>query len=291
MTTGIVNLAKPGGISSRAAVDRVARCAGTRRAGHAGTLDPLATGVLVVCLGRATRLVEYVQRLPKEYVATFVLGQSSPTDDTTGEVTVVAGTSRPAAAEVRAALAQFVGAIEQVPPAYSALKVEGRRAYELARRGDAVELAARPVDVYSIVVERYEYPELALRIRCGSGTYVRALGRDLARALGTEGVMSALTRTAIGSFSLADACPVDALAPESFSQWLLPIERGVEALGRIELTDEQLDRIGKGQAIALAAEQQAAELAAFDRQGKLRAILMRKVDGSWKPAKNDLHVD
>ena len=169
------------------------------KAGHAGTLDPLASGVLVIALGAATRLIEYVQREPKQYRAQFFLGRSSPTDDTDGQVTALEAPPVPSRDEIVAAAASLVGTIEQRPPAYSALKVHGRRAYELARRGQHVELAPRPVTIYRLDVTRYEYPELELDIECSSGTYVRAIGRDLAERVRTKAVMSALIRQAVAA--------------------------------------------------------------------------------------------
>src|SRR5688572_14701988 len=138
-----------------------------------------------MAIGPATRLVEYVQRMPKTYRATFLLGRTSDTEDIEGQVCELADPPVPSTEQVQAALPRFVGTIEQVPPAYSALKVAGRRAYDLARHGEAVELAARAVEIHSLELVSYAYPELALLVRCGGGTYIRSLGRDIARALGT----------------------------------------------------------------------------------------------------------
>src|SRR5262249_45363855 len=154
------------------------------RLGHTGTLDPLATGVLVLCVGSATRLADYVQRMSKTYRSLFRLGARSDTDDADGAVTPVAGAAAPEPAALEACLRQFVGTIEQVPPAYSAAKVTGQRAYDLARRGREVSLQARAVQVHGIEVLRYDYPELEVEVRCGKGTYIRALARDLGARLG-----------------------------------------------------------------------------------------------------------
>src|SRR5262249_43555691 len=154
----------------------------------------------VICVGQATRLIQYVQRLPKRYRATFLLGRHSETDDTEGEITLIEGAPQPARAEIEAALSKFIGDIEQRPPAHSAVKIAGRRAYKLARQGRAVEIAPRTVTIHSLNILRYDYPELELVVECGSGTYIRSLGRDLASALGTAAVMSALERTAVGGF-------------------------------------------------------------------------------------------
>ena len=197
---GFLNLNKPAGVTSRDVVNQVQRLVRPEKVGHAGTLDPLATGVLVVCVGRATRLTEYVQRMPKHYSATFLFGRQSDTEDIDGQVIELADPPQPKRDQIEATLPKFLGEIQQVPPAYSALKVEGRRAYDLARRGEDVQLAARPVVIYELRIVAYEYPELRLDIVCGSGTYVRSLGRNIARTVGTQAVMSALVRTAIGNF-------------------------------------------------------------------------------------------
>src|SRR5262245_40734947 len=225
MPDGLLVLDKPHGMTSRAAVDRALRWfpRGTK-VGHTGTLDPLATGVLVLCVGAATRLADHVQLMGKTYRSTFRLGARSDTDDADGLVTSVEGGTPPAEDAVRAALAAFVGTIEQVPPAYSAAKVTGRRAYDLARRGGQVELAARPVQVYSIDVRRYDYPELDVEVRCGKGTYVRSLARDLGEKLGCGGLVQALRRTRVGPFRAEDAVALDAGAEAARARLLPPAQ-------------------------------------------------------------------
>ena len=228
---GILNIDKPRGLTSRAVVDTVNRLLrdlgftrGTLpKVGHAGTLDPLATGVLVLGVGDATRLIELVQSRPKEYRGTFIFGCRSDTDDVTGQV--VAGDTARAATiqreELDAALIPFRGRIEQVPPAFSAVHVGGQRAYKLARRGEEVELQARTVEVHRLEVMRFEPPELTLDIECGSGTYIRSIGRDLGERFGCGAMMSALCRTRIGPFELSQAVPLDQLTPDSLAARLL----------------------------------------------------------------------
>jgi tRNA pseudouridine55 synthase len=199
---GLLNLNKPSGITSRGAIDLVCRLAGKTKVGHAGTLDPLASGVLVVGVGAATRLIEYVQRMPKHYTATFLLGRQSETEDIESLVVELDDPPIPTREEIVAATGRFCGRIQQRPPAYSAVKVAGRRAYALARAGREVELDARPITVHRLEVRAYAYPTLTLEVRCGGGTYVRSLGRDLAASLGTAAVMSELVRTAIGGFRI-----------------------------------------------------------------------------------------
>ncbi|MEX2176574.1 MAG: tRNA pseudouridine(55) synthase TruB [Pirellulaceae bacterium] len=281
---GLLNLHKPAGITSRDVVNRVQRLVRPVKVGHAGTLDPLATGVLVLGLGPATRLVEYVQRLPKTYRAMFLFGRSSDTEDIAGQVVELADPPVPTHAALCGALSRFVGSIEQVPPAYSALKVAGRRAYDMARRGETVRLAPRTIEIYAAELLDYRYPEVQLRLQCGSGTYVRSLGRDLARALGSEAVMSALVREAIGNFSLNDALSCDQLSLELVRQHLLPATAGLGTLPRIELTAEEEARLRKGQAVANRWQLAAGEAAAIAPAGDLMAIV-EAAQGSIRPDK------
>ena len=246
---GLLNLNKPSGMTSRDAVDCVQRVVGPLKAGHAGTLDPLASGVLVVCVGAATRLIEYVQRMTKHYAATFLLGRQSPTEDIEGGASELENPPVPTLPQITAAAAALTGTIRQRPPAFSAIKVGGRRAYELARRGKPVELEPRTVVVHRLEVESYAYPELKLRVECGSGTYVRSLGRDLAESLGTAAVMSALVRTAVGTFRLADAIDPLSLRRENWTDHLLPPLQAVETLPRVTLDAAELARVRSGQAI------------------------------------------
>jgi tRNA pseudouridine55 synthase len=282
---GFLNLDKPVGITSRTAVDRVARLVKPAKAGHAGTLDPLASGVLVVAVGSATRLIEYVQQMPKRYRGTFLLGHSSASEDVEGDVTVHADAPRPTLAELQAAGAKFLGETLQRPPAFSALKVNGKRAYELARKGMTVELEPRPIAVTRLDVLAYSYPELVLDIECSGGTYVRSLGRDLAIALGTSAVMSALVRTAIGKFTIETAAHYDKLTPETLPQWLQPPSHALAHLPRLELTEAEIEEITNGRYIRRDTPPIPGELAALDAAGGLVAILTHVPDGALKPVR------
>ncbi len=248
---GILNINKPAGWTSRDVVNRVQRLVRPAKAGHAGTLDPLATGVLVVCVGPATRLISYVQQMPKTYEATFLLGRTSPSDDTETDVVELADAPEPTQAEIEAKLPQFLGTIEQRPPAYSALKVRGQRAYKLAREGQAVELKSRPVEIYELTIDSYAYPELRLTMRCGSGTYVRSLGRDLAESLGTGAVMSALTRTAIGDFCVGEGLNIEQLDGELIGKSLVAPLAAVAHLPRLELSEVQKIELQHGRLISV----------------------------------------
>ena len=222
---GILNLHKPQGMTSRDVVNVVQRIVKPVKVGHAGTLDPMATGVLLVALGKATKLISRLQQSPKTYVADFVLGQRSDTDDATGAVENVPTEAVFTAQQVEDALQTFVGTIEQVPPAFSAVKVNGQRAYTKARRGEDVTLKAKPVTVYGIQLQQFDWPRLRVTIECGSGTYIRSIARDLGTQLGCGGLMSALERTAIGRFSVEDAIDPQSLSADNLaSQLANPID-------------------------------------------------------------------
>ncbi len=284
---GLLNVDKPAGMTSRNVVNVVQRMAGKNKVGHAGTLDPLATGVLVLCLGQATRLIEYVQRMPKSYRGKFLLGRSSPTEDVEGEVTILPEPRVPTRDEIETAATALTGEVQQRPPSYSALKIGGRRAYNLARAGKQVELKPRPVTIYQLEVVAYSYPELTLDVRCSSGTYVRSLGRDLAESVGSAAVMSALTRTAIGSFHIDDAISLDAVTPENLESHLSPAAHAVEALPKIVLDRRQELEIANGRWIVCdeSPKPQPAEVAAIDAEGQLLAILAPQPRGKLKPSR------
>jgi len=286
LDSGLLNVDKPAGITSRDAVNLVERLARPAKVGHAGTLDPLATGVLVICVGSATRLIEYVQRMPKTYVGTFLLGRSSATEDTDGPVTLLPDPPIPEVAQIEAAAEKFVGSLLQRPPIFSALKVAGQRAYDLARRGEVVELKPRPIEVYSMKVRHYEYPKLVLEIECSSGTYIRSLGRDLAESLGTAAVMSALVRTAIGPWTLDTAVDPGTLTALDWRARLDPPRKALSALPVRELTPAEVSRVRQGLFISVTASAADQEIAAIDTCGQLVAILVARSSGQWGAAKN-----
>ena len=229
---GLLLIDKPPGVTSHDAVDRIRRALGTRKVGHAGTLDPLATGLLLVGVGRATRLLRFLGDLPKVYVGTGRLGVETTTLDADGEVV------REAAVEVnedmlRAAMTRFVGDIEQVPPAYSAVKVGGRKLYQSARQGRAVVAPPRRVRVETFELLRLERPRFEFLVRCSSGTYVRSLVADVGRELGPGAHLVALRRTAIGPYRVEDATTPDAPGR------LVPLERAAGHLQAIDLTEDE----------------------------------------------------
>ena len=283
---GLLVIDKPGGMTSRAAVNRLQGWfpRGTR-IGHAGTLDPLATGVLVVCLGQATRLTEYVQRMEKTYRAGLLLGARSDTDDVEGQVIPLSVGSPPAPDDVVHKLQTFVGEIAQVPPAYSAAKITGRRAYDLARQGKAIDLQPRTVHIHAINLLAYDYPQLEIDVRCGKGTYVRSLARDLGERLGCGALIESLRRTRIGPFSVENAISVD-LPGETARSQLLPISLAVADLPHVVLELPQIERLGRGQHVPLqklAFESQ--EVAVFDPSNVLIGV------ATFDPIQQSLHAE
>ena len=279
--TGVIPVDKPVGVSSRHVVDVVARALRLKAVGHAGTLDPLASGVVIVCVGHATKLVDYVHDLPKHYVAAFLLGRSSPSDDFETPIEEETSPVRPTLVEIEAAAAAFRGAILQRPCDYSAVHVEGKRAYRLARKGRPLVLESKPVRIERLAITGYEWPRLAVEIECSSGTFVRALGRDLAESLGTKAVMESLVRTAVGPFALPASTPLDAITPDGVRSSLLPAAAAVAHLPSMVLGDDVLADAVRGGLLECAAST-AAAVAALDATGQLVGILKRLDSGSYR---------
>jgi tRNA pseudouridine55 synthase len=273
---GLLNVKKPSGMSSRAVVDDLVRLLPRGKVGHAGTLDPLASGVLIVCLGSATRLAENVQRLAKTYRAVIRLGARSDTLDTDGRVEWVDNPSIPSKSEVEDALKEQVGEIHQLPPEYSALKIKGKRAYELARGGQHIVLEPRIVRIDRIEVVAYLWPHLELEIACGGGTYIRSIARDVGAALGCGGLIESLVRTRIGPFRIEDAVEPLTVTPASLPDRLHPLLTAVPDLPTIRLGASQVAAIRQGRVIAaddLSLESVPnGEIALLDPDGLLVAI-------------------
>ena len=254
---GILVINKPAGPTSHDIVALIRRLAATKRVGHGGTLDPFAGGVLPIFLGHATRVVEYHLGDTKRYRATVCFGGSSTTDDLEGEITPSDGAA-PGRAAAEGALAAMVGPISQRPPAYSAIKVGGRRAYAMARAGETVVLAERPVTLHALDLVSWdgtdpERPVAVVDVTCSAGTYVRAIARDLGDAVGSAAYLGALSRTASGPFELANAVPLDdvraaaADSPEGLLPMLRPIDDGLDAFPVIALSDAELLAVARGQ--------------------------------------------
>ncbi len=275
MTDGLVVVDKPAGITSHDVVARVRRLAGTRKVGHAGTLDPMATGVLVLGVDRATRLLGHLMLTDKAYSATVRLGATTTSDDADGEVLVERPVEGVTSEHVREALATMVGEIEQVPSAVSAIKVDGRRAYDRVRAGEQVELAARRVRVDAIEVTRHEGMEVDIDVRCSSGTYIRAIARDLGELLGCGAHLTALRRTAVGPYDLAVARTLDELA-DDFG--VLPIgEAARAAFATLDLDEEQAADVRFGRRLALDLE--AEPCAVFAPDGTFLALYEQRAPG------------
>jgi tRNA pseudouridine55 synthase len=285
--TGVIPVDKPVGVSSRHVVDMVARALGMKSVGHAGTLDPLASGVVVVCVGHATKLVDYLHDLTKHYAATFLLGRSSPSDDLETPVEEEEQPVRASAAEIEAAAIAFRGDILQRPCDYSAVHVDGKRAYRLARKGRPVVLDSKPVRIERLEIMGYEWPRLAVEIECSSGTFVRALGRDLAESLGTKAVMESLVRTAVGPFSQRASIPLDAITPDTARAAILPAGAAVAHLASMVLADDVLESAVRGGLLQVP-DTNTPAVAAIDASGQLIGILKRLESGSYRLRPNFL---
>jgi len=246
---GLLNVNKPVGCTSHDVVAAVRRRVGRGvKVGHAGTLDPFADGVLVLCLGAATRLADYVQARAKRYRACICVGATSTSDDCEGPITAVSNGAAPDERQVHQVLERFVGRIEQVPPAHSAVHVAGRRAYKLARAGKCPDLPARIVSIHSMELVRYAYPDLEIEVCCGAGTYLRALARDIGSALGVGGYCLRLRRTAVGEFRLDQAKAVDEL---DLAADLVGPVAAVQSLPKVSLDDDDAALIATGRPVRL----------------------------------------
>jgi tRNA pseudouridine55 synthase len=253
---GVLPVDKPVGPTSHDVVGAVRRALRIKQVGHTGTLDPFASGLLLVCIGPATRLAEYITPLPKTYLATMRLGESTDTDDHTGTVVSSSDSWRDVSPEaIEAALMAQVGEIDQVPPAYSAKKVAGERMYDVARRGGEVDLPPVRVTIHSLQVVSIDLPDVVFEVECGSGTYIRAIARDVGRALGAGGHLRELRRTHIGAHDVARAVPVDQLGDEALvaSALLAPAD-AVSHLSHGRVDERGVADLGFGRAVAVDAE-------------------------------------
>lgn len=253
MLQGFLNIDKPAGWTSRDVVNVVVKlCPKGTKVGHAGTLDPLATGVLVVAVGRTTRLIEYAQDGTKSYRGEFLLGRVSDTEDIEGKVTELEDAPQISQTAMEAVLPSFSGVLMQRPPAYSAIQVDGQRSYDRARRGEVVDLPARPVRIDSVELLSFDYPRFELQVVCGKGTYIRSLGRDIAEKLSSGAVMSQLRRLRVGAFAIEDAVDLETLRTEGVAGFLRPAMDAIPAeMPRVALERELLWRLLNGQVMPL----------------------------------------
>jgi tRNA pseudouridine55 synthase len=288
--SGLVIVAKSGGMTSHDVVARIRKLAGTRRVGHAGTLDPMATGVLVIGVEKATRLLGYLALSEKEYSATIRLGQSTVTDDAEGEplpsaAGAAATVSRLDEGTLAAALAALSGEIMQEPPKVSAIKVNGQRAYRLTRSGAAPELKARPVTIHKLELLGWReaghgLADIDIAVTCSSGTYIRAIARDLGTALGTGGHLTVLRRTRVGPYGIAAAKTLDQLA-EAFA--VMPLaQAAAAAFDTLRLSADEARLVSHGVSIRAPAAATDERMAAFGPDGNLIALLVSQ-DGELRP--------
>ena len=274
--SGVVAIDKPAGVTSFDVVQAVRRAVGVRRVGHAGTLDPFATGLLVVCVGEATKAVTFLMDGDKEYEATVQLGIETDTCDIEGEVVARAPVGPLTVATVEAVTARFVGVVEQVPPAYSAIKKDGKRLYELARAGVEVVVPPRMVRIEACDVLALEGDLLSLHVRCGKGTYIRSLGRDLGRALETVAHLRALRRTAIGPLRVEEALTLDELRSmerATVAARLVPVDRALSHLRAVSLDEDAAWRVSCGQRVRLDGVEDGPVARAIGPDGRLIAVV------------------
>ncbi len=280
---GILNIHKPKGLTSRQVVNRIQRLAKPAKVGHAGTLDPMATGVLAVCVGRATRLVPYIQNYHKKYNAQFVLGKRSNTDDITGDVTEAPNFPEINQSDIEKLLPQFRGIIQQTPPQFSAVHIDGKRAYQLARQGEQVEIPSRDVEVYELEMTQFDFPDFTLEMKCGSGTYVRSIGRDMGELLKCGAVMTNLVRTEIGLYNIANTVLLDEITEENWGDFLLPPSTAVCNLPSYHLTNTDCQQVIHGRPVLLKEEitfPSQATVALFKEENQLAAL------AEYKPQDN-----
>jgi len=287
---GILNLDKPTGWTSHDVVAKVRRLLGIRKVGHAGTLDPLATGVLVVCVGNATRVVEYLVKGQKVYRATARLGIDTDTYDADGDVIAEMPLPTLSRQDLTQALAAFVGDIQQIPPTYSAIKQNGIPVYRKARRGETVKLNPRPVTIYRIDLLDWQSPDLTIEVTCGAGTYIRSLTHDLGQMLGCGAVLTALTRLRSGSFILEDAINLETLAKAvetgQVTQYLHPLRSALAGLTPVAVDSTAAAQIAHGQAVPCSTPPETATGYALGPEGNVLAILAYDARRSlWRPRK------
>lgn len=285
---GFLNVDKPQGLTSHDVVAKVRRRAAELghkglKVGHAGTLDPLATGVLVVCLGAATRLSEYAMDTTKRYRARVHLGVATETYDAEGAITAERDASHLTEADVRRLLPEFTGELEQLPPMYSAIKQGGRKLYELARAGQEVERTPRAVRIDALEVSAWQPPQFTLDVTCSAGTYIRSLAHDLGERLGVGAHLAALARTGSGAFRLTDAVALDTLlASDDWTPYLIPPKAALPHLPAVTFTADAADAIAHGRTVE--GGENGAVALAYDTDERLIAVV-RGTGGRWKPEK------
>lgn len=269
---GVLCIDKPAGLTSHDVVARVRFISGIRRVGHTGTLDPLATGLLIVCLGRATRLAEFLTRQNKEYLATIRLGQETKTYDAEGMI-LAEKPVNVSEIQLLAALEQFKGKIKQIPPMYSAVKVGGQPLYRQARRGKVIERPAREVLIFELELLRWESPQAQIRLVCSSGTYVRAIAHDLGQTLGCGAYLKGLRRTAIGNHRVDTAVSLEDLQKQGWQEHLQPSDVAVSHLPEVVLSEEEAISLYHGQRVLDHLASSESLVRAYDEEGRFIGVL------------------
>lgn len=282
--SGVLNVDKPLGWTSHDVVNRVRRALGVKRVGHAGTLDPLATGVLLVCVGPAARMSEFLMASTKTYVADVHLGRETTTDDTEGAITGEADVSGVSPVTIQAALPAFLGDIQQIPPAYSAIKQDGKKLYELARKGQAVEAAPRHVRIEAIRLLDWMPPIARIEVVCGAGTYIRSLARDLGRSLGVGGSLAGLRRTVSGRFRAEDGLTEAALHdPAALRTALIPLRLALAGWPELPLDEGTLADVRMGRVLTTSLRPEPGTLALGIAPDGEVAALLRATPAGWQP--------
>ncbi len=287
--SGVIVVDKPIGMTSHEVVQVIRRGTGIRRAGHTGTLDPRASGVLIILVGPAVRLSEYISASDKRYQAVIRLGTTTDTYDADGRVLSSADV-HVTEEQFEEVLKSFIGEIEQVPPPYSAVKVNGRKAYEMAREGEEVDLAPRIITVYNLELLEWAPPEVVIDVYCSSGTYVRSLANDLGAKLGCGATLTGLRRTKSGRFTLRDAVPLrklrDCFADNSWYQYVIPAAEALSDWPSVELSNEQVDAIRHGHRIPSETMPEQKMARGISEQGELVALLEYDTEShEWQPRK------
>lgn len=276
---GILLVNKPTDWTSHDVVAKLRKIFATREIGHAGTLDPFATGVLVIAIGQATKVLEYLQAEDKEYIATVELGISSDTYDRTGVISRNANVKAPTQKEIESVLKKFVGDIEQVPPRFSAIKVAGHKSYDRARKGEDFELPAKNVHIEEVEILEYSFPLLKLRVSCGSGTYIRSLAHDIGEKLGTSALLAELERTRVGKFTLDESYTLEDITSKTVLVW----DPSILDMATIELSGIQLKDLSQGKYIELDIAKNTTNI--FGIFENIPAAILEPKEGKWKTKK------
>ncbi len=288
---GIFNIHKPTGMTSHDVVAKMRKLLKQKGVGHAGTLDPTASGVLPICVGQATRVAEYLSESGKEYLATIVFGSETDTYDTEGNITSTASTENLSLASIKQALESFHGQQMQVPPRYSAIKIQGQAAYKRTRAGEEIALEARPIEITRLDTVSWQNPILVLDVACSKGTYIRSLAYDLGKTLGCGAHLGGLVRTRSGPFLLEESVSLEELARASeqneLARYIQPADRALEHYPALQLNDEDIERVKHGNVFTCESAHGERSLArVYNTTGDFIAIARWEPQmGKWQPKK------